>query len=140
MPVHSTNGQISLCRPLYTSALGTATAHFVVSMNTNLNEETNHSFIINWTEKMASLQHDFIYMPCDDEQYSFVVNEYSDMGLTGCVGSVDCVHIGWDQCPSQYFQMYTGKEGFPSIAYEVICISQEFIQAVSPSHPGARKD
>ena len=91
-------------------------------------------------EKMASFVHDFIDMPSDDDQYSFVVNEYHDMGLSGCVGSADCVHIGWDQCPSQYFQMYTGKEGFPSIAYEVICISQEFIQAVSPSHPGARKD
>mgnify|MGYP006183354585 CR=1 FL=1 len=80
-------------------------------------------------------------MPSDDEQYSFVVNEYSDMGLPGCVGSVDCVHIGWDQCPSQYFHIYTGKEDVPSIAYnEVICTSQKFIPAVSPGHPGARND
>jgi hypothetical protein len=96
-------------------------------MNTNLSEETHRSLFINWTEKMASLQHDFIYIPSDDEQeYSLVVDEYYyDMGLPGCVGSVDCVHIGWDQCPtSQYFHMYTGKEGFPSMAYEVICMSR----------------
>jgi len=93
--------------------LGTAATHFVVSMNTNLSKETHRSFFINWTEKMASLQYDFIYtMPSDDEQYSFLVNEYRDMGLPGCVGSVDCVHTGWDQCPSQYFHMYTGKRGF----------------------------
>jgi len=54
-------------------------------MNTNLSEETHRSFFINWTEKMASLQHDFIYMPSDDEQYSFVVNEYRDMGLPGAM-------------------------------------------------------
>ena len=51
------------------------------------------------------------------EQCRFVVtNEYSDIGLPGCVGSVDYVHIGWEQCPNQYFHMYTGKEGFPSMA------------------------
>ena len=91
-------------------------------MNKNLSaEETHRLFLINWTETMASLQHDFIYMP-------WVVNEYSDKGLPGCVGSVDCVHIGWYQCPSQYFHMHTGQEGFPSIAPdEVICISRKFI-------------
>jgi len=36
--------------------------------------------------------------------------------------------------------MYTGKEGVPSIANEVICTSRKFIQAVSPSHPGAKND
>jgi hypothetical protein len=55
--------------------LGTAATHFVVSMNKNLSEEPHRSFFINWTEKMASLQHDFIYMPCDDEQCSSVFNE-----------------------------------------------------------------
>ena len=57
--------------------LRTAANHFVVSMNTNLSDETHRSFI---------------YMPRSyDEQYSFVVNEYRDIGLPGCVGSVDCV-------------------------------------------------
>jgi len=62
--------------------LGTAATHFVVSMNTNLSEETHRSFI---------------YMSRSyDEQYSFVVNEYRDIGLPGCVlGSVDCVATHW---------------------------------------------
>ena len=91
--------ELKLLGALFT--LGTAATHFVVSMNKNLSEEPHRSFFINWTEKMASLQYDFIYMmPSDDEQYSFLVNEYRDMGLPGCVGSVDFVHIGWDQCPS----------------------------------------
>ena len=80
--------------------IGIAATHFVVSMNKKLSEETHRSFLINWTEKTASLQYDFIYMPCDDEQNSFAANEYSDMGLSGCVGLVYCVHIGWDQRPS----------------------------------------
>jgi len=33
------------------------------SMSKNLSEETHRLFFINWTETMASLQYDFIYMP-----------------------------------------------------------------------------
>ncbi len=60
------------------------------------------------------------------------------MGFPGWVGSIDCLHIGWDQSPHQYTNMYKGKEGFPSIAYEVICSSRKFVQSVTRGHPGAR--
>jgi hypothetical protein len=36
--------------------------------------------------------------------------------------------------------MYKGKEGYPSVAYEVICTSRKFIQSVSVGHPGSRND
>jgi hypothetical protein len=76
----------------------------------------------------------------DMEEYTNVVGEYTEMGLPGCVGSVDCVHIGWDMCPTQQQNMYKGKEGYPSVAYEVICTSRKFIQSVSVGHPGSRND
>ena len=79
-------------------------------------------------------------MPEDEATFQKVVGEYTARGLPGCVGSVDCVHIAWDRCPSQYFNMFKGKEGFPSIAYEVICTSRKFVQSVSCGHPGSRND
>ena len=36
--------------------------------------------------------------------------------------------------------MYSGKEGYPSLAYEVICTTRKFIQSVSCGHPGSRND
>jgi hypothetical protein len=36
--------------------------------------------------------------------------------------------------------MYTGKEGYPSVAYEVICTCHKFIQLMSCGHPGTRND
>jgi Plant transposon protein len=120
--------------------LGTAASPFVVSSNTNLSEEVHRVFFLDWIEKMLSLKDEFIYLPRNREEYDFVVGEYAEMGLPGCVGSIDCVHIGWDMCLIQHKNMYTGKEGFPSIAYEVICTSRKFIQSVSPGHPGSRND
>ena len=48
------------------------------------------------------------------------------------------MHIAWDQCPTQYLNMFKDKEGYPSIAYEVICTSQKFIQSVTVGHPGSQ--
>jgi hypothetical protein len=48
-------------------------------------------------------------MPTTEEQFEFVAGEHSARGLPKCIGSVDCVHVGWDKCPSQYHNMYSGK-------------------------------
>ena len=53
------------------------------------------------------------------------------------------LHISRDQCPHQYTSnVRNGREGFPSIAYKVICLLvKNFIQAaVAWGHPGARND
>ena len=121
-------------------ALGTAATHFTVSSHTNLSEEVHRRFFIDWTTNMSSIKAEYIYMPRNDAELKFVVGEYEELGLPGCIGSVDCVHIGWDNCPVQMKNMYTGKEGYPSIAYEVICTSRRRIQSVSFGHPGSRND
>lgn len=120
--------------------LANAATHFMVSRHTNISEEVHRLFLLEWTRHMTSLKDDYIYMPMDEATYSRVVGEYTSRGFPGCIGSVDCVHIGWDRCPTQYHNVYTGKEGYPSIAYEVICTSRKFIQSVTVGHPGTRND
>ena len=120
--------------------LGTGATQHQVGVQTNLSEEVHRCFFLSWISKMSSIKMEYIFMPTNDEQFERVVGEYSTRGLPGCVGSVDCVHVGWDKCPSMYHSLYTGKEGFPSIAYEVICTSRKFIQSVSVGHPGSRND
>ena len=133
------NLELQLLGALFT--LGTSATFFVVSLNTNISEEVHRKFFAVWVFNMNSIHHEYIYMPRTEREYQFVVGEYTAMGFPGCIGSVDCVHIGWDQCPYQYTNMYDkGKEGFTSIAYEVICTSRKFIQSVTRGHPGARND
>jgi hypothetical protein len=89
---------------------------------------------------LASIKHLFIFFPSDDEMLKRVCDEYAQLGLPGCVGSVDCVHIGWDKCPTQQLHLDKGKEAYPSLAYQVVCTSRKFIQSVSCGHPGANND
>ena len=120
--------------------LGSGCTQFIVSTQTNMSKEVHRVFFLAWVSKMSSIQTEFIYMPSDEVTFQKVVGEYTSRGLPGCVGSVDVVHIAWDRCPTQYMNMFKGKEGFPSIAYEIICTSRKFVQSVSCGHPGARND
>ena len=79
---------------------------------------------------MNSIKHEYIYMPRNDDDYRDVVGEYTVRGLPRCIGSMDCVYIAWDRCPAMYKNMFKGKEGFCSIAYEVVCNCRKFIQSL----------
>jgi len=120
--------------------LSNSTSHLLVSLQTYLSEETHRSFFLDFVSKMSNIKAEYIFMPRNDDEYKFVEGEYSSIGFPGCVGSVDVVHVGWNKCPVQYTNIYKGKEGYPTIAYEVICSSKKFIQSVTYGHPGSRND
>jgi Plant transposon protein len=122
------------------NVLGHGADHSSVGLQTNISEETHRMFFVDWISKMASVKEKFIYMPHEKLELDVVMDEYKSLGLPGCIGSVDVVHIGWDKCPVQHTQMYKGKEGYPTVAYQAICTSRKFIQNVSVGHPGARND
>ena len=120
--------------------LAQGVSHVICSTCSNLSEELHRCFFHEWIRNMSSIKDEFIFMSQDDRTFQKVTEEYAARDLPGCVGSVDCVHIGWDRCPTQYKNMYSGKEGYPSVAYEVICTTRKFIQSVSCGHPGSRND
>ncbi|CAM9164621.1 unnamed protein product [Discosporangium mesarthrocarpum] len=41
------------------------------------------------------------------------------LGFTDAVGSADVTHLSWNRCPVVDTRSYKGKEGFPTLAYEV---------------------
>ena len=62
------------------------------------------------------------------------------MGLSGAIGSIDCTHIFWDRCPKRSQNNYTGKEGSPTVAYEVIVSHGRRILFASRGFPGSLND
>ncbi|XXQ33541.1 DDE Tnp4 domain-containing protein [Plasmodiophora brassicae] len=41
-------------------------------------------------------------------------------GWPGCIGSLDCMHVKWKNCPSAWAGMFTGKEHEPTVVIEAI--------------------
>ena len=71
---------------------------------------------------------------------SYVMSVYAKMGLPGCEGSTDCVHVKWDRCPIWLRHLCVGKEHFPSLAYSVTVDHSRKIRAATTSFWGAKND
>jgi hypothetical protein len=78
--------------------------------------------------------------PTSDEDIAKTVNIYERLGLPGAIGSVDCVHIRWERCPAGERSLHKGKEGFPTLSYEVTVDHTKRIIGATQGHPGARND
>ena len=108
---------------------------------TCVHRETHRQFFLNqflsWGCRLAR---DNIYLPRDDTEYAAVESVYRKKGLPGCVGSIDCVHVQWDRCPSGFKGECKGKDSKPTLAFEVVCAHNGRVQSVSTYNPGANND
>jgi hypothetical protein len=80
-----------------------------------------------------------VRVPQSDEEIKHAQDMYRILGMPGCVGSVDVVHIPWERCPTSERSFFTGKSGFPTIAFNVTVLRGR-ITHVSDAHPGAMND
>jgi hypothetical protein len=63
-----------------------------------------------------------------------------NINLPGCMGSVDCVHVPWPKALASQRSWYVGKEGFPTVAFQVVVNHKRKILSVSQPHPGSHND
>lgn len=92
-------------------------------------------FVTNFSKAFSS----FINMPEGDDLES-VLNVYSRLGFPGCVGSIDCTHIKWLGCPSNLTNICTGKEGYPTLSFQVIVDHARQIRHISRAGWGTMND
>lgn len=104
---------------------------------TNTSLHVHQSFFHEFCEKFVTLRDEYISSQSDVQH---VEHMYNSLGLPGCVGSVDCVHIPWDRCPAAFTSWCKGKEGVPTIAYEVSVLHTRRIIAVTTGYYGASSD
>jgi hypothetical protein len=61
----------------------------------------------------------FIKFPSSVADVARCVHTYAKENLPGCMGSVDCVHIPWIKCLASVRSWFVGKEGVPTVAFQV---------------------
>ena len=69
-----------------------------------------------------------------------ILEQYAAVGLPGCVGSMDCTHIKWFLCPKKERHNAIGKEGFPTIAFQVCVDHSKRVLSVSQHFLGNIND
>ena len=74
------------------------------------------------------------------EKLTRMMAVYEKMGLPGCIGYTDCVHIKWDRCPVTLTNVCKGKEGYPSLVHSCTVNHHRRILGVTRSNYGTRND
>jgi hypothetical protein len=69
---------------------------------------------------MVDMKDEFIPLPADMDLLLQVSKDHEAVGLPGCVGSMDVVHVKWSNCPMGNHNHLKGKEGYPSLAFQCI--------------------
>ena len=106
-----------------------------------ISAETNRVFFHRFTAAVVEfLMPEYIRAPTDIEEISSIVAEYARRGFPGAIGSIDCTHIPWARVPAEQATRYIGKEGFPTISYEVVCTHSTRVLGITRGHAGALND
>ena len=89
---------------------------------------------------MYTIRNDFIGYPSTLDELEVVMGQYEEKHLPCCGGSIDVVHVKWSKCPAADYNRCKGKEGYPSVAFEIVTGYDHQILGVPSVHIGTRND
>jgi len=82
---------------------------------------------------------EYVKLPSGDAQAT-VMKHYHMLGFSGAIGSTDVTHVKWDCCPYSQQRSYTGKEGYPTIAYQATVDFTGRVLGTTTGFPGSFND
>jgi Plant transposon protein len=104
-----------------------------------------HHHIIEYSYSIMSQLLNSVFLPkChgpeNEADLESSMSEYTSAGFPGCLESTDGVHISWDRCHAMQKMLHTGKEKYPTIAYNVTVNHRRWIMASSRGFVGSYND
>jgi hypothetical protein len=72
---------------------------------------SDHSnFFLKFVDRIGSISHKYVFMPCTPEELEPIMRRYEEEGLPRVTGSVDVVHVKWANCTAGAFNCSKGKD------------------------------
>jgi len=69
-----------------------------------------------------------------------ILKRNAQWGLPGCMGSLDCSHWEWANCPKAIAGMYQNRHGKRSVVMETVCDEDLCIWRLFVGCPGSQND
>lgn len=76
----------------------------------------------------------------NEQDVAKLLKEGEERGFPGMLGSIDCMHWTWKNCPTAWHGQYTGKEKQPTIVLEAVASKNLWIWHAFFGLPGALND
>jgi hypothetical protein len=77
-------------------------------------------FFSNFLDVMVEMKDEYIYLPLNVVELRRTSKFDKEVGLPGCCGSMDIVHVKWLSCPTGDHNCAKGKAGYPTLAFQCI--------------------
>ena len=98
-----------------------------------INSETMRCFSRGFTHAFSRRFYDqWMKQPQTDADIFENERVYRANGLSGCCNSFDGFHVVWDRCPAAWNSEFYGKEGCPTIMYQIVVNHATWINSVTP--------
>jgi hypothetical protein len=69
-----------------------------------------------------------------------LLDKGDEAGFFGCIGSIDCMHWHWKNCPSSWRGMFHGRSGIPTEILEAIADKSTQVWHFNFGSPGPVND
>ena len=99
----------------------------------------NHLFKKFCTNFVQRIYPQFVKLP-DKNKLKKIMEVYTKLGAPGACGSMDCTRTKWDMCPVDIRQSAIGKEGYPTLVFQVIVDHSRLIHYCSHYFLGGNND
>ena len=81
-----------------------------------------------------------VKMPTNFVELAEIEAAYAALGIPGACGSMDVVHVALGACPFGIINICTGKEGYPTLGYNMICDHMGRALSLMPGAYGSIND
>ena len=120
--------------------VGCSTCFEDIQELSGIHPSTMHSFFHHFSNRAREeLFPIHVNMPSTLDELLQTEAAYASDGLPGACGSMDVVHIPLGACPHGLINVCTGKEGYSTLGYNVICDHSGRAHASMPSAYGTIK-
>lgn len=88
----------------------------------------------------ANLQQRFMRPMSREDAKKVCYLHFMQHGVDGMIGSIDCMHVYWKNCPMAWRAVYGGKEKAPTIVLEAFADYHAYIWHAAFGYPGSSND
>jgi hypothetical protein len=100
--------------------LGKGASFRCCCMLTHIPTSEVSKFFLAFLDAIVDMKDEYIFLPANVGSLTCVMNFNESIGLLGACRLIDVVHVKWSKCPLGNYNRAKGKEGYPTMVFQVI--------------------